>query len=210
VLLVADEVICGFGRTGNYWGSQTYAIEPDIITCAKALSAAYLPISATIVNQKVFDGLAAQSHEIGTFGHGYTYSGHPVPAAVAIETLKIYDEECIVEHVQEVGAHMQAELRRRFADHPLVGEVRGIGLIGAIELVADKAARRNFPPAEKVGLRLVNLGESHGVIGRALSNDTVAFSPPLIITAAEIDEMLDRSERALAELTDQLARDPVG
>jgi 4-aminobutyrate--pyruvate transaminase len=209
VLLVADEVICGFGRTGAYWGSQTYAIEPDVITCAKALSAAYLPISATIVNQKVFDGLAAQSHEIGTFGHGYTYSGHPVPAAVAIETLKIYDEERIVEHVQEVGAHMQAELRRRFADHPLVGEVRGVGLIGAIELVADKAARRNFPPAEKVGLRMVNLGEAHGVIGRALSNDTVAFSPPLIITAAEIDEMLDRSERALAELSAQLARDPV-
>ena len=135
-----------------------------------------------MVSDKVFRPIAEESHKIGTFGHGYTYSGHPVPAAVAIETLKIYDELNIVEHVRTVGAHMQAELHRRFADHELVGEVRGIGLIGAIELVQDKATRTNFAPAAKIGARLTKLGEEHGVIGRALSNDTLAFSPPLIIT----------------------------
>ncbi len=207
VLLVADEVICGFGRTGNYWGCQTVGAVPDILTCAKALSASYLPISAVLVNEAVFQALAKESHAIGTFGHGYTYSGHPVPAAVAVETLKIYDEMDIVHHVQEVGAHMQSELRRRFGQHELVGEVRGVGLIAAVELVADQAARRNFDPALKMGLRLSKLCEQHGVIARGLPNDSLAFSPPLIITAAEIDEMLDRVGRALDELTVQVRRE---
>ena len=207
VLFVADEVICGFGRTGNYWGCQTLNIEPDILTCAKALSASYLPISGVLVNERVFDGLASQSHEIGTFGHGYTYSGHPVPAAVAVETLKIYDEINLIDHVRLVGAHMQAELRRRFTDHPLVGEVRGVGLIGAIELVANKDTHQNFDPAAKMGARLVKLGEQHGVIGRTLPNDSLAFSPPLIITEAEVDEMLDKVGRALDELTVQIRRE---
>ncbi len=207
ILLVADEVICGFGRTGNYWGTETFGMQPDIVTCAKALSAAYMPISATIISQKVFRPIAEESHRIGTFGHGYTYSGHPVPAAVAIEALKIYDEIRIVDHVREVGPHMQAELRRRFAGHELVGEVRGIGMIGAMELVADKASRQNFDPAMKVAGRFSKLGEQHGVICRGLPNDSIAFSPPLIITPAEIDEMLDRVSRALDELTVQLRRE---
>ena len=207
ILLVADEVICGFGRTGNYWGTETFGMQPDIITCAKALSASYLPISATVVSEKVFRPIAAESHRIGTFGHGYTYSGHPVPAAVAIEALKIYDEIDLVGHVREVGPFMQSELRRRFADHELVGEVRGTGLIGAVELVADKAARQNFDPALKMGPRLVKLGEAHGIISRGLPSDTIAFSPPLIITEAEITEMLDRMEAALNELTVQVRRE---
>ncbi len=207
VLFVADEVICGFGRTGSYWGSQTFDLTPDILTCAKALSASFLPISAVMVNERVFQGLAQQSHEIGTFGHGYTYSGHPVPAAVAIETLKIYDELDIVEHVRQVGARMQAELRRRFAGHELVGEARGMGLIGAIELVANKHTGQNFDPKAKIGARLVKLGEQHGVIGRILPGDVLAFSPPLIITEAEVDEMLTRVGRALDELTVQLRRE---
>ena len=157
VLFVADEVICGFWRTGNYWGSQTLGMQPDILTCAKALSSAYLPISAVMVNERVFQALADESDKIGTFGHGFTYSGHPVPAAVAIETLKIYDEIDIGAHVRAVGPHMQAELRRRFAGHALVGEVRGIGLIAAVELVADKATHSNFDPGAKVGGRLTRL-----------------------------------------------------
>jgi 4-aminobutyrate---pyruvate transaminase len=209
VLLVADEVICGFWRTGHYWGSQTLDIEPDIITCAKALSSSYLPISAVMVNQRVFDALAKESNEIGTFGHGFTYSGHPVPAAVAIETLKIYDEMDMGAHVASVGAHMQTELRRRFADHPLVGEVRGAGLIAAVELVADKAAHTNFSPAAKVGGRLTKLCEEHGVIGRAVMNDALCFSPPLVISAEEIDEMLTRVGRALDELTIQVRREQI-
>ncbi|HUZ65030.1 MAG TPA: aspartate aminotransferase family protein [Acetobacteraceae bacterium] len=207
ILFVADEVICGFGRTGNYWGSQTLNIVPDMITCAKALSAAYLPISAVMVNDRVFQALADESHAIGTFGHGYTYSGHPVSAAVAVETLKIYDEIDMVGHVREVGAHMQRELRRRFAGHALVGEVRGTGLIAAIELVADKAAHKNFDPKLKIGARLSKLCEQHGVIGRAMTNDSFAFSPPLIITRAEVDEMLNRVGKALDELTAQMRRE---
>ena len=209
VLLVADEVICGFGRTGNYWGSETFNVKPDIVTCAKALSAAYMPISATIVSEKVFRPIAAESHRIGTFGHGYTYSGHPVPAAVAIEAMKIYDEIDIVGHVREVGPFMQAELHRRFADHELVGEVRGIGMIAAVELVADRAAKQNFDPALKMGARFAKLGEAHGVICRGLPNDSIAFSPPLIITETEVTEMLDRVEAALNDLTVQVRRERI-
>jgi 4-aminobutyrate---pyruvate transaminase len=209
VLFVADEVICGFWRTGNQWGSQTLNMQPDILTCAKALSASYLPISAVMVNDRVFQGLAKQSHEIGTFGHGFTYSGHPVPAAVAIETLKIYDEMNIGEHVRTVGAHMQSELRRRFAEHPLVGEVRGIGLIAGIELVADKETHQNFDPGARIGGRFTKLIEENGVIGRTVPGDILCFSPPLIISEAEVDEMLDRIGRALDELTVQLRREQI-
>ncbi len=207
VLLVADEVICGFCRTGNYWGSQTVGLEPDILTCAKALSAAYLPISAVMVTERVFQALARESAEIGTFGHGYTYSGHPVPAAVAVEALKIYDEIKLVDHVRTVGPYMQSELHRRFAGHELVGEVRGAGLIAAVELVEDKEARRNFDPKRKIVARLAKLCEEHGVIARGLSGDSLAFSPPLIITEAEVTEMLDRVNAALDELTVQVRRE---
>jgi 4-aminobutyrate--pyruvate transaminase len=207
VMFVADEVICGFGRTGNYWGCQTYDITPDIITCAKALSASFLPISAIIINDRVFQGLADGSATIGTWGHGFTYSGHPVPAAVALETLKIYDEMDIVGHVRKVGPHLQAKLRERFEGHPLVGEVRGIGMVAAIELVADKAQKKNFEPSAKVGPRLAKAGEEQGVILRGLANDTIAFSPPLIINAGEIDEMIERTSRALDAVTVQLRRE---
>ncbi|MGI4945932.1 MAG: aminotransferase class III-fold pyridoxal phosphate-dependent enzyme, partial [Janthinobacterium lividum] len=194
-------------RTGNYWGSQTVGLEPDILTCAKALSAAYLPISAVMVTEQVFQALARESAEIGTFGHGYTYSGHPVPAAVAVEALKIYDEINLVDHVRTVGPYMQSELRRRFAGHELVGEVRGVGLIAAVELVEDKEARRNFDPKRKMAARLTKLCEAHGVIARGLPGDSLAFSPPLIITEAEVTEMLDRVSAALDELTIQVRRE---
>jgi 4-aminobutyrate--pyruvate transaminase len=207
VLFVADEVICGFGRTGNYWGSQTYSITPDIITCAKALSASFLPISAIIINERIFQGLADGAETIGTWGHGFTYSGHPVPAAVAVETLKIYDEMDISAHAARVGAHMRRRLRERFADHPLVGEVRGIGMVGAIELVADKATHRNFDPAAKVGARMSKECENAGVISRNLANDTIAFSPPLIMTEAEVDEMIERTAKALDALSVTLRRE---
>ena len=209
VLLVADEVICGFHRTGRYWGSQTLGMQPDILVCAKALSASYLPISAVMVNDIVFQGLAKQSHEIGTFGHGFTYSGHPVPAAVAIETLKIYDETNIGEHVQSVGPHLLTELQRRFAGHELVGEVRGVGLIAAVELVANKTTRANFAPDTRIGPRLTALMQENGVIGRVCPGDALAFSPPLIISIAEIDDMLDRVQRSLDELTVQLRREQI-
>jgi 4-aminobutyrate---pyruvate transaminase len=209
VLLVVDEVICGFWRTGNYWGTQTLDIQPDILVCAKALSASYLPISAVMVNQFVFDALAKESNAIGTFGHGFTYSGHPVSAAVAIETLKIYDEMNMGAHVGVTGPHLQAGLRRRFADHPLVGEVRGAGLIAAMELVADKATHGNFDPGAKVVARMMKLCEQNGVILRGVANDSLCFSPPLVISTAEIDDMLDRVAKSLDELTVQLRREQI-
>jgi len=209
VLLVADEVICGFWRTGNYWGSGTLNIKPDILTCAKALSSSYLPISAVMVNERIYQALSDESHKIGTFGHGYTYSGHPVPAAVAVETLKIYDEMKIGDHVRTVGAMMQSELRRRFSDHPLVGEVRGVGLIAAVEVVADKATHKNFDPALKIGARLAKICEGNGVISRGLPGDALAFSPPLIISEDEIRETLDVVGKSLDELAVQLRREQI-
>ncbi len=207
ILLVADEVICGFWRTGNYWGSQTMGLQPDIISCAKALSSSYLPISAVMVNERIFQGLAEESHVIGTFGTGFTYSGHPVAAAVAVETLKIYDETDIGGHVREVGPYMQQQLRRRFEGHELVGEVRGVGLVAGVELVADKAAHKNFDPKQKVGARAAKLMEANGVIGRAMTNDLLGFCPPLIVTEPQIDEIVDGVGRALDELAVQLRRE---
>ncbi|HWX51381.1 MAG TPA: aspartate aminotransferase family protein [Roseomonas sp.] len=207
VLLVADEVICGFGRTGNYWGSQTMGMQPDILTCAKALSSSFLPISAVMVNERVFEALADGSSQIGTWGHGFTYSGHPVAAAVAVETLKIYDEQNLVAHAAEVGALMQRRLRERLTDHPLVGEVRGVGLVAAVELVEDKAERRNFDASRKIAARLVGLGEEHGLILRALPNDSIAFSPPLVISPAEVEEMVEKFGRAVDALSAELRRE---
>ncbi|MCW8915925.1 MAG: aspartate aminotransferase family protein [Magnetovibrio sp.] len=202
VLLVADEVICGFGRTGNMWGSQTFDMKPDIMTMAKALSSAYLPISAVMVSDEIFDDMVKQSEKLGVFGHGYTYGGHPVAAAVALETLKIYEERDIVSHVREVSPALQNGLKA-FADHPLVGEVRGIGLVGAVELVKNKDTHESFDPALGVGPKCVQFLEENGVIGRAMV-DNLAFSPPLIITAAEIEEMLARFGKALDQTLEWL------
>jgi len=160
-----------------------------------------------LVNDRVFQGLADGSAGLGTFGHGYTYSGHPVPAAVAVETLKIYDEMNLVEHVGKVAPSLQDGLRSRFGDHPLVGEIRGVGLIGAVEFVANKETRANFDPAQKIAARLVKIAEGQGLIMRALPGDGIAFSPPLIITEEEVNDMLDRFGNALDELTVQMRRE---
>ncbi|OIQ95102.1 adenosylmethionine-8-amino-7-oxononanoate aminotransferase [mine drainage metagenome] len=199
VLTVADEVICGFHRTGTPWGSQTLDYAPDLLTCAKALSSAYLPISALMVSDRVYQAVADNSAKIGTFGHGYTYSAHPVAAAVALETLNIYEERQIGAQARAMGAHLQAHLAA-LLEHPLVGEARGVGLIGALELVEDKASRRNFAPAQAVGARVVDAMERKGVIGRAMMNDSLAFSPPLIIDKAELDEMFAIVKDALDEV----------
>ena len=195
VLLIADEVVCGFGRTGNMWGTQTYNLKPDIITMAKALSSAYVPISGVLVTEPIFNAMAEQSGKIGVFGHGYTYSTHPVPAAVAVEALKIYEERDIVGIVRGVMDRFQEGLKS-FADHPLVGEVRGIGLVGGVELVKNKEPKEPFAPPGAVGAYAAKCSETHGLINRAIV-DTIAFSPPLIISADEIDEMFNRFAKAL-------------
>jgi len=196
ILLIADEVICGFGRTGNPWGSQTFGIRPDMITCAKALSSGYIPISALLISEPIWQAMVEESEKIGVFAHGYTYSGHPVAAEVALEALAIYAERDIIGHVRSVAPVLQDGLRR-LAEHPLVGEARGVGLVGALELVSDKASKQPFPPARGVGAQVARRAEAHGLIVRALTGDVIAFAPPLIIEAADIEEMLVRVTRAL-------------
>ena len=198
ILFVADEVICGFGRTGNMFGTQTFNLQPDIITVAKALSAGYLPISGTLVSDALYEILVTQSDKLGIFGHGYTYSSHPVPAAVALETLKIYEERDIVAAVRRVGPRLQ-EAIRSYSRHPLIGDARGIGLIGAMELVRDKATKERFDPKAGVAAYLVRRAQQHGVILRNMPGDIIAFCPPLIISEAEIDEMMGCFAKALAD-----------
>ncbi len=195
ILLVADEVICGFGRTGSMWGCETYGIEPDMISCAKQLSAAYQPISALLVSTGVHEALLEGSRRYGSFGHGYTYGGHPVACAVAIETLKIYEERDIVGHVRDVAPTFLRGLEA-FRGHPLVGDVRGVGLIAGVELMADKAARQPYPAAAGVGGRVQAACERHGLIVRAIG-DRIAFTPPLILDHAEAAKLCARFGRGL-------------
>ena len=204
VLMVADEVICGFGRTGNWWGSQTYDIKPDILTCAKALSSAYLPISAIMINEPMFAAFQQNSEKLGIFGHGFTYSGHPVCAAVALRALELMQERDLVGHGQAVSPRFLERLHS-YADHELVGNTRGVGLVGAIELSADKANRTPFDPKLGMARKLAAAASDEGLIVRAMPGDAVAFCPPMIITESEIDEMFDRFTRALEAFTAQAA-----
>jgi len=198
LLFIADEVICGFGRTGNMSGSETFGITPDIVVVAKALSSAYLPISAVVMTEEVAAPVCENTGRVGVFGHGYTYSGHPVAAAVTLETLNIYEERDILGHVREMAPVMQDGLRA-LADHPLVGEARGIGLIGAVEMVRDKANRAKFDAARGVGAYCAARVQEHGVIVRPLSGDVIALSPPLVIREDEIRQILTALEAGLDE-----------
>ncbi|MCW3476435.1 aspartate aminotransferase family protein [Limobrevibacterium gyesilva] len=188
ILFLADEVICGFGRTGNMWGSQTYNLQPDMVSCAKALSASYQPISALMINDRIYQAMVAESAKLGTFGHGFTYGGHPVACAVALETLKIYAERDIVGHVKQVSPGFLAGLKA-LEEHPLVGNARGVGLIAGVELMADKRTREPFAPAMKVGNLVMDKCQEAGLVVRAIG-DRIAFTPPLIISADEVQEML--------------------
>lgn len=201
ILFIADEVITGFGRTGNLFGTDTYRLEPDMLTTAKMITSAYVPFSALYVSGKIYQACADASASVGVFGHGYTYSGHPLGCAVALETIKIYEERDIVGHVRNVAPTLQDGLRK-YKDHPLIGDVRGIGLIGAVELAEDKSARKPFDPKRGVGAYLVRRAQEHGLILRVMAGDIIAFSPPLVITEAQIRELMARFERALAD-TDQ-------
>jgi 4-aminobutyrate--pyruvate transaminase len=204
VLLVADEVICGFGRTGNMFGSTTFGMQPDLLTCAKSLSSAYVPISAVMVSARVHDALASNSGRIGTFGHGYTYSGHPVAAAVALETLKVYDDERILERTKALEPRFRSGIDA-LAERSVVGNRRAVGLIGALELMADGPGRRPFDPAAKAGPRVAQYALDEGLIVRAMG-DTVALCPPLIITPAELDDLFARLGRAFDRFQAEVGR----
>jgi 4-aminobutyrate--pyruvate transaminase len=204
VLLIADEVICGFGRTGRMFGTETFGLRPDIIVMAKQLSSGYLPISATAISEQIYGALVRQSEKIGTFAHGYTYTGHPAAAAVALEVLAIYEERDLVGHVRRLSPRLLDGLRA-LAGHPLVGEVRGVGLIAGVELVADRASKTPFTPAGAAGNLFVQRAQANGLIVRALQ-DTVALCPPLVISDGELDELLRRFGKALDETAEGLTR----
>lgn len=203
ILFVADEVISGFGRLGHMFGCEAFGIEPDMIILAKALSSGYQPISALMINERVFSALADKSNKLGVFGHGFTYSAHPVPAAVALETLKIYEERDIVSHVRKVAPRMQTAMRR-LADYPFVGEVRGLGLIAGIEVVRNKATKESFDPAMRAAAELEAKCLEQGLIVRAIG-DTVAVSPPLIISENEMERLLSMLEQGVKHFAEAMA-----
>ncbi len=201
ILFIVDEVITGFGRTGHRFGCEHYRLEPDMMSTAKMLTAAYVPLSALFVSERIYEACAEASAEVGVFGHGYTYSGHPLACAVALETLAIYEERDILSHVRRVAPVLQGAIAR-WREHPLIGDARGVGLIGAVELAEDKAARKPFDPKRGVGAYLVRRAQAHGLILRVMAGDIIAFSPPLIITEAELGLLIERFEKALEETYD--------
>ena len=195
MLFCADEVICGFGRTGNVWGCQTMGITPDILTCAKALSASFLPISAVLINDKVYQALMMESDKVGTWGHGFTYSGHPVAAAVALEAQKIYDETDLFGHAKRMSPAFTRHVQS-FADHPLVGEAMSVGMVGAIEIVADKKTKASFDLATVgAGAKVATHAQALGLFVRNMG-DRVAICPPLIINETELDDLFGRLHKA--------------
>lgn len=205
VRVIADEVICGFGRTGNPFGSQTMGFKPTSVSMAKAITSAYFPLGAITIEEDLYQAMVDQSKKIGTFGHGYTYTAHPVASAVALKVIEIYERDGIYAHAAKMGEHFQARLRK-LADHPLVGEARGVGLIGACELVAEKATKRPFDPKKTVGAQAVKFAQDRGLICRMLG-DAVALCPPLIISKPEIDEMFDIYEKALNDTEAWVAKE---
>lgn len=203
ILFIDDEVITGFGRTGNPFGAQTFGIKPSTMTVAKGLSSGYLPISAVLIPETMYEPMVDASTEVGMFGHGFTYTGHPVCAAVALRNIEIMEERNLFAHAVAMGRIFQERLHA-LAGHPLVGETRGVGLIGAVELVADKPTKRTFPAEKKVALYLQQRCAANGVILRALG-DSIVFCPPLIITPDQIDELFTKFEKSLNETRDWVA-----
>ncbi len=206
IYVIADEVICGFGRTGNMFGSETFGLKPDSISVAKALSSAYVPIGAVTVGNDMYEAMLEQSKKIGTFGHGFTYTAHPLAAAVACKTLEIYEKRDIVSQVRGLSPTFEKRVAA-LADHPLVGNSRAKGLIGAVELVADKATKRAFDASQGVGAAAQNNAQKHGLIVRAMGGDIVAFCPPLIIDDAQINEMFDKFEKGLDDTEAWVAKE---
>lgn len=204
ILIIADEVICGFGRTGQMFGSQTFGIQPDVMVLSKQLSSSYQPIAAVLINDELYQGIAEQSNTLGILGHGFTGSGHPVATAVALENIKIIEEQHLVAHAAAMGAKLQAGLRE-FADHPLVGEIRGCGLIAAVELVGNRQTKAPHGVAGSLGRYLAGRAQEHGMITRAMG-DAVAFCPPLITREEEITLIIQRFALALEDTSQWLRK----
>jgi 4-aminobutyrate---pyruvate transaminase len=206
LLVISDEVICGFGRLGTLFGCEKLGFKPQSISLAKALSSAYLPIGAVMIAELMYEALLAESKKIGAFGHGFTYGGHPVSAAVAVKAIEIYARDCIIAKAARRAPLFQARLNM-LGNHPLVGEARGLGLIGGLELVADKATKRSFNPQHGVGAAAVRFAEEEGLIVRSVMGDVLTLSPPLVIKAPEIEELFNRLTRALDKTLDWVTRE---
>ncbi len=205
VLLIADEVICGFGRVGTPFGSHLYGMEPDLVTVAKGLTSAYFPLSAAIVGEKVY-AVMEEADRIGAFSHGYTYSGHPIGAAAANAVLDIVEKEDLAGQARDTGAYMQSRMKAVFAQMPIVGEVRGVGMLAAIEFVADREKKTRFDAGLKVGARVSKAARDRGLIARAMPHgDILGFAPPLVTSRAEVDEIVDIAEKAVRQVMDELA-----
>jgi len=201
ILFIVDEVVTGFGRLGSMFGSPHYGLEPDIITIAKGLTSAYAPLSGSIVSHKVWEVLERGTDEFGPFGHGWTYSAHPVCAAAGVANLELIDQMGLVANAREVGAYFNVQLANALADHPNVGEVRGEGLLAAVEFVEDKASRKFFDPARKIGPSVTAALARHGVIARAMpQGDILGFAPPLCITHEEIEKVVMATKKAVEEM----------
>ncbi len=208
VLLIADEVVCGFGRTGSNFGSQTYEMKPDLMTIAKGLTSGYIPLSGSIVGERVWEVLCKGSEQFGIFTHGYTYSGHPIGAAAAMANLDIVEGEDLAGNAKRTGGYMLKRMNEVFADHPLVGEVRGVGLLAAIEFVADKKTKQAFEAPLRVSAKVADECLKNGMIVRAMpSGDALAYAPPLVITSDEVDRIVEITEKSLATVIDELARE---
>jgi 4-aminobutyrate---pyruvate transaminase len=205
VFVISDEVICGFGRLGTLFGCEKLGFKPQAISVAKALSSAYLPIAAVMVPEVMYEALLAERNKIGAFGHGFTYGGHPVSAAVALKAIEIYARDCVITKAARRSPLFQARLKM-LGDHALVGEARGLGLIGGVELVADKASKRSFNPQHGVGAMAVRFAEEEGLIVRAVIGDVLTLAPPLIIKASEIEELFNRLTRTLDQTLDWVTR----
>lgn len=203
VLLVADEVVTGFGRLGTWWGSDRVNMKPDLMTVAKGITSGYFPLSGCFISEGIWDVLKDAPPEFNYFSHGYTYSAHPVGAACALANVEVIERENLVQHAGSMAEELQRSLRDAFADHPMVGDIRGIGLLAGIELVADKSNNTPFPPENKVGRQLYFNLLDKGLISRALG-DTLVFSPALIVTKAEIQEIVDKFSAGLDTLARQL------
>jgi L-2,4-diaminobutyrate transaminase len=207
ILMIADEVVCGFGRIGTAFGSHMYGIEPDLITIAKGLTSAYVPLSAAIISEKVYAVMEMGSDKLGAFSHGYTYSGHPIGVAAANAVLDIVEREDLAGKAAITGAHLQKRMHDTFAHLPIVGEVRGVGMLAAIEFVADPKTKRRFDASDKIGARISKACRDRNLIARAMPHgDILGFAPPLVMTVAEVDEMVAIAEAGVRQILDELVK----
>ena len=205
ILALADEIVCGFGRTGNWFGKDATSFVPDMMALAKGLSAGHFPISAVVMSGAVYDAVKAVNAAGGNFGHGFTNSGHPVGVAVSLEVIRIYEEMDVVPHVRKMGARLKGHFTELAKEFDIIGDIRGEGLMLGIELVANKETHAPFDAALKAGMTFDRLAYDNGLIGRCMG-DTLGYAPPLIVGEAEVDEIADKTRKSLKQLLPHLGR----